>query len=328
MVAFSFPDHVTERLPAEERQVHDALFFPSGFMFPEGRHDLWPHRRFPLQHFEPDRDASPSLDIVELGLQFSIFVQHCREPGFDVTAPASWRSQQGLWSDLPVFAEERCEWHYPTLQLGYNVDQVAPSEVLTPEHNQPEWIGYLPNGDVACYWKLAEHLADAFDLDLTPLMSSVDGRWLVTGRGASSDALLGIGIGQAGEAGVVLDRRAEGDLGEVCQVIQTLGGHPQVFGPNPSGPTFYRIRVPVVSCEAGMNRYIDARWDALGIDFQRLTGFRFQILDTRHTRLRPLLSTERGHLIASDEFVRVLTHQLQALGSSQVGDFLPVILTP
>lgn len=322
------PDYVTELLPASERRVDDSLFWMSGYLLPEVREPLWPNRSFPVQPDEPDPDEDAAADAQAMGLQYTLFMQHRRERGFGVKPPINWDRNQLLWTDLPVFAEEPCEWHYPKLQIGYNVAQIEPPSVLRPDCNTPEIFGFMPNGDLLAYWAIAEPLADEFELDIEAVHSSVDGCCLVTARGVDEDTLLETPVGQGVESGIILSRAELGQLDEAVAWIEARGGTARRFMP-PDDFMFYRLAVPVMRSEMNMNRYVETFFEALDCTAERLAGFSFRILDAPNTRELPIFATERGNLVVSNHFIERLSGLLRKAGAPEAaGHVLPIVRTP
>lgn len=328
MAQMGVPDYVTELVPATARKVDDSLFWMSGYLFPEVREPLWPNRVFPIQPGEADLTEDAAVEAQAMGLQYSIFLQNRRDPGLAVKPPSSWERNQLLWTDLPVFAEEPCEWHYPKLQLGYNVSAVEPPSVLRPDCNTPEYLGFLPNGDLLAYWRIAEALAEQFELDIEPMHSSIDNRALVTARGVEEDLLLDAPVGHGVETGIVLSQAELGDLDEAVAWIEAQGGLARRFLPPPDF-MFYRLAVPVVRCEMNMNRYGEAWFEALDTSAERLLGYAFRILDTPTTRELPLFATERGNLVVSRPFYDSISAILTELGApDSAGLATPIVRTP
>ena len=265
-----------------------------------------------------------------LGLQFSVFTQMHREPSFDVVPPLSWQRNQLLWSDLDVFEEEVCSWHYPRLQSGYNVERVTSPEVLHPDLHQPRALGFFPNGDLMVRWDIAEVLADEFDLSISAIPSSVDGRHLIIAPDIEVETLLDSPIGRGCKTGVLLERRAsDARIADAKRFILDLGSTPMHLSPNPSGATYYRIDVPVFQAETRMNRYAEESWPEVDVPYQRLLGFGFQIIDNPVTRSLPLFATEHGHLIVSAPFYETLLALYRRCGQrTPPGKLLPILRTP
>jgi len=321
------PDYITELLPSNKRHVDDSLLWPSGYLFPEIREPLWPDRSFPL--LDDDNSVEAAIEVQTMGLQYSVHVQMCREPGLRIAPAPQWDRKQLLWTDLPVFTEEPCEWHYPHLQVGYNIDHIDPPANLRPECNRPEFLGYLPNGDVLLYWEIAEALEREFDLEVDAVPSSLDGRALMRSTGCEEDILLESPVGLGAETGIVLSR-AELDLKDIAKsYIERNGGIAHFMGPG-NGTMFYRLLIPVIQCEWTLNPYEEFFWDSHGVSCNRLTGYSFRILDHPSTRYEPIFATEHGNIIVSAEFYERLSGLSgQLLGtSSGFGNVLPIIRTP
>jgi len=319
----AIPSHVRELRPASERHVQDSLFWASGYVFPEVREPLWPDRTFPI---EPgtDQSAEAVLEIQAMGLQYTVLLQHRRERGLSVTPPSTWDSEQLLWTDLPVFGEETCHWHYPHVQFGFNVAHCAPPDVLRPDTNTPELFGYLPNGDILLYWALAEPLAAEFELDIEALPSSVDDCALVVSRGLDEATLP---VGQGIETGILLARSELDALDEAKAWIHDHGGLTQTLMP-PDDVMFYRLAVPMIRSEAQMNPYVEHTIPALDVTYERLATFSFRIIDNPVSRDVPIFATERGNVVVSASFFEQFSARVRQLGGPSPGAILPVIRTP
>lgn len=327
-MTLGLPSYVRERLPSGERRVDDGLYWPSGFLFPENREELWPMRQFPLRGLDESLELDATVEEIQaMGLQYTVFVQMLREEGFELELPGSWSRSQSLWTDINVFSEEVCEWHFPRVQRGFNIDQIPMPELLRPEVNRPEYLGYLPNGDLVLYWELANALSQTFDLDTEPVPSTLDGRCFVASRGCDEEAIFDTPVGQGGEVGIILSRKERGQIPAAVGYLQGLGGTTRVFDYNPDFSMFYRLSVPIFRCEAGLNAYQEMRWDDVDVTFDRLLGFSFNILDNPVTRAQPLFSTERGNLIASQELLSLMQDLCAPLRANP-GKSLPVVRTP
>ncbi len=324
------PPHVKEIDQNVARVAEDSLFWPAGHLFPEIREPLWPHRRFPLPSPHDDEDAAETdilLEVQAMGLQYTVLVQHRREPGLEVKPPADWDKRHFMWTDLPVFTEELCEWHYPQVQLGYNINKLDPPDNLRPDLNRPELLGFIPNGDIVAYWEVAEALADAFEIEIEALRSPVDHYHLVVAQNLDNpDALDNTPVGNPCEVGVLLTKQEAHHLPAACAFIQSVGGHPRVLHPAPS--MFYRLLIPVLRCEWNFNRYVEAYWSSIGLSCQRLAAYDLRIIDNPSTRNEPIFATEFGNLVVDRDFFRFLEARLQALGAPSPGLLLPVVRIP
>ncbi|MDX9719552.1 MAG: hypothetical protein RBU37_02310 [Myxococcota bacterium] len=312
----------------QPRQVDDSLFYPSAFLFPEQRDQVYPRRRFALA-FGEDAPVDQEIgEIQNMGLQFSVHVQMCREPGLSLKPPSDWDKKQGLWTDLPVFAEELCEWHFPQLTVGYNCAQIEPPAILRPESNAPMPFGFLPNGDIAMYWELAETLADDFELEIEALVSTVDGRCLVSAPGAEELLLEQCPVGQAFDAGVVLARNELHFLDDALAYANACCGG-NAFVLKPAMTMFYRLSLPVMQCEWSMNRYADAVFPAVSLRPPRLAGYAFLIIDSPVSRNEPIFSTEKGNVVVSKALFERLDELLASGGwKLGAGQFTPIVRTP
>jgi len=320
------PQHVSTEVPPEDWKSDDSLFWVSGVLFPEIREPFWPQRQFPLvPGSELAEDAV--LEVQGMGLQYCVHVQQRRDPALRVRTAPGWDRHQFLWTDLPVFAEEPCEWHYPKLQVGYNVNRLEPPANLRPEANIPQRYGYMPNGDIVMHWALAEPLADEFELDVEALPSTVDNHVLVSAQGVAEEALLEAPVGQGAEAGIVLSQRERAHIADACTYIESLGGQATVFEPGASA-MFYRLLVPVIRCEWELNPYLETMWESLDINAPRLVSYDFRIVDNPASRDEPIFATERGNVVVSDAFYERLRGLLNATRGPDPGRVLPLIRTP
>ncbi|MGN1072206.1 MAG: hypothetical protein ACI4VB_05730 [Bradymonadia bacterium] len=308
---------------------YDSCFIPRGFLFPESREDLAPYREFPLS--EPfysvgrARDVShddifsdePSenndfdstilqiseldellLDIQAMGMQYTMHTQMCLRTDWAYEFPKTWDKTQSLLVNIPVFSEELCMWHYPISTMGYNIANTDPPVELDIAHNYPQLFGYLPNGDLALYWEIAEQLAEAFNIDLDPIHTSVEGT-LVTMPNLSAPVKALAPVSSVVETGGVVAPGLPHDEA-VAFAQQWLGRAPVVI--RHAMYPFYRLILPVIHCELDFNRYAEATWGAFGYTSPRLTGFDFTIVNNPFTREVPIFSTERGNIIVSNAF--------------------------
>ena len=318
------PRFVTELREAKDRVAAESLFWPSAFLFPEIREQLWPMRRFPLA---PRGDVITTESIIELqalGLQYCVHVQPHREEGLQVLPPAGWSRHQALWTDLPVFEEDPCAWHYSQLVHGYNVDQIEPNSLMRPELNAPRRIGYLPNGDLVAHWKIAEALEFEFDIEIEALRASTDGYHLVMGIGLDELDLMDPPVGKGAETGILLSKNESELVPAAVQYIEERGGKATLFEANHT--SFYRLLVPVMQSEFQMNRYAEHTWPELGLSCQHLSGYAFRLLDNPLHREEPIFSTEQGNLVVSKAFFAKIG---ELLGDGcNYGKLLPIIRTP
>lgn len=357
------PPYIVNLYPNVDKQPFDSCFVPKGFLFPESREDVAPMRSFPLSEpfyaparvktsdpsnvdlftVEEDEDDDASsiidstilrinetdevlLEIQDLGLQYTIHVQMCLRDDLIITAPASWDRTQSLLTNIPVFEEELCQWHYPISQIGYNSSNIDPPIELNIADNMPRLFGYLPNGDIAVYWELAEALVDEFDLDLEPLHTNVTDN-LILLPGLTEDERYNCPVGSVTETGIVLTDFQMSYLPDVLSYgARCMGRKPIVLKANPY--IFYRLKLPVIQCEWDCNLYAEATWGALAFTLPRLSGFEFKVVNNPFSRKAPIFATENGNVIVSLDFYDKLRSLHQRFGMPLTTRSLPIQRIP
>lgn len=337
------------RTPSESVEApYDSCFVVSGFLFPESREDLKPNREFPLSEpfyartktatnapsspyedllsFNSEDSESNDfdstilqisetdellLDVQGMGIQYCLHTQICLRRDWTYEFPHTWDKNQVLLMNIPVFSEELCQWHYPFSAAGYNSASVDPPLDLDIAHNYPQLFGYLPNGDIAIYWEIAEALAELMPLTLEPLKSTIDGS-LILMPGMSQLIKSQAPTQSFTETGIVVGPR-DSNLGEaISYATRWLKRRPVVIRDAPYH--FYCLRLPIIQCELDFNSYSDATWGAFGYSTPRLLGYEFKVMNNPFTRQVPIFATENGNIIVSYEFYDRLKALLEAYG--------------
>lgn len=310
---------------------YDSCFIPRGFLFPESREEFAPFREFPLSDpfysapVKKSQDISRSdifasdesqnndfdstilqiseldellLDVQAMGMQYTMHTQMCLRGDLRYEFPRMWDKKQSLLVNIPVFSEELCLWHYPISTLGYNIANTDAPLDLDIARNYPQLFGYLPNGDILLYWKIADALSQVFHLDLEPVHTTVDGS-LVLMPGVSEETKSHAPCGAVVETGIVVAEDAR--LPEALAFARScLGYEPVVI--ESALYHFRRLVLPIIHCELDYNVYAEATWGAFGFTSPRLTGFDFKMLNNPFARELPIFATERGNIVASNDF--------------------------
>ena len=344
------PPHI--KAPSESIVApYDSCFVPRGFLFPESREDLTPYREFPLSEpfyvenprtdrshddiFAADRSEDSCfdstilqisdldellLDIQGMGMQYTMHTQMCLRNDLQYEFPSTWDKTQSLLINIPVFSEELCLWHYPISTMGYNVQNTDPPLDIDMANNFPQLFGFLPNGDIALYWEIAEILADEFNLEIDPIHTTVEGSLVVMPNIADQIKQLSPNC-KAVETGIVVPpRHSVHDA--VAFAWQWLGYKPTVL--KNAIYHFYRIILPVIHSELDFNAYSDATWGAFGFTSPRLTGFDFKIANNPFTRDVPIFSTERGNIVVSNAFYARLRELVELYGGNFCTTIFPI----
>jgi hypothetical protein len=339
----------------------DSCFIPCGFLFPESRADLQPYRQFPLSDpfyimpkREVSRDASVDdilaepnsedsetgafdstilqiteldellLDVQGMGMQYTMHTQMGLRTDMTYDFPKTWDKKQSLLINIPVFSEELCQWHYPISTMGYNIANTDPPIELDVIHNYPQIFGYLPNGDLALYWEIAEILADEFKIEIEPIRSSADGTLIIM-PGCAEQIKQLVPNGTACETGVIVSAKRD-PSNAISFAHQWLNQKPVVL--KAATYQYYRLRLPVIHCELDFNPYGEATWGAFGFTSPRLTGFEFKINNNPFARDVPIFSTERGNVIVANTFYERLKTLVLQFGGIFCAQAFPVQRIP
>ena len=353
------PSHVTSATEAI-LPPFDSCFIPCGFLFPESREGLVPHRHFPLSDpfyiTSKDNEAgdasiddilaeprltsessafdSTILQITELdellfevqgmGMQYTLHTQMGLRTDLTINFPKTWDKKQSLLINIPVFSEELCQWHYPVSTMGYNIANTDPPVEIDVLHNYPQIFGYLPNGDIALYWEIAEILMQEFKIQMEPIRTSANGTLILMPNCAEQIKQL-VPHGTPCETGVVIDG-ARDPANAISFARQWLGQSPVVL--RAETYQYYRFRLPVIHCELDFNPYGEATWGAFGFTSPRLSGYEFKINNNPFSREVPIFSTERGNIIVSNAFFARLQELVAAYGGLCTARLFPVQRIP
>lgn len=331
---------------------YDSCFVPRGFLFPESREELAPYRQFPLsdpfyveKKVQNDRSREdifaddPSednnfdstilqiseldellLDVQGMGMQYTMHTQMCLRNDLCYAFPHTWDKTQSLLVNIPVFSEELCLWHYPISTMGYNIQSTDPPLDIDMAKNYPQIFGYLPNGDVALYWEIAEILAEEFGIEIDPLHTTVDGTLILMPNIAEEIKALAPQC-QVADTGIIVPPNRNIDEA-VSFAWQWLGYKPVVL--KAATYHFYRIILPVIHSELDFNGYGDATWGAFGFTSPRLLGFDFKINNNPFTRDVPIFATERGNIVVSNAFFARLRELVTAFGGNFCAEHFPI----
>ena len=354
------PPHVispTESIAAP----FDSCFIPCGFLFPETRDGLEPYREFPLSEpfysipkrndlrdgsvddllAEPRSEDTESgffdstilqiteidellLDVQGMGMQYTMHTQMCLRSDLSYHFPRTWDKNQALLVNIPVFSEERCQWHYPISTMGYNIANTDPPLDIDIAHNYPQLFGYLPNGDLVLYWEIAEVLAEEFGLEIDPLRTTVDGT-LVIMPNCPDNIKQAAPCDQITETGIAVDLNRD-PTQAISYAQHWLGRPPMVL--RYSMYHFYRLRLPVIHCELDFNSYGEATWGAFGFTSPRLAGFEFKINNNPFSRESHMFSTERGNVVISVALFQRLQQLLNDYGAPLCSQIFPIQRIP
>ncbi len=351
------PAHIHSETP-QITPPFDSCFVPRGFLFPESREDLQPYREFPLSdpfYSEPKQedgrmddffaaersdDMASSigdstilqiseldellLDVQSMGTQYTLHTQMCLRHDFSYVFPHTWDKTHGLMTDIPVFSEELCQWHYPIATMGYNIANVEPPLDIDIARNYPQFFGYLPNGDLAVYWEIAELLSDEFGVEIDPIRSTVDGT-LVLMPGVAEQIKMVAPCDCVVGTGIVVNPNRD-IMPAVSYASQWLGRQPVVL--NYSMYHYYRLRLPVIHCELDFNPYAEATWGAFGFRSDRLSGYEFKIVNNPFTREAPIFATERGNVVVSVAFYERLKQLVNYFGANFCARLFPIQRIP
>lgn len=341
---------------------YDSCFIPVGFLFPETREGLNPYRQFPLS--DPFyaalpkrtefRDASVEellddpqsedmesgffdstilqisaldellLDVQAMGMQYTMHTQMCLRSDFSYEFPKTWDKNRALLVNIPVFSEELCKWHYPMSTMGYNIANIDPPLDIDIAHNYPQLFGYLPNGDLAVYWEIAEILSNEFGLNMDPLRSTVDGT-LILMPGINDATKKMAPCDQIVETGIVVQPNRD-PAPAIAFAQQCLGRQPQVI--RNAMYHFYCLRLPVIHCELDFNRYGEATWGAFGFTSPRLAGFDFKINNNPFSREALIFATEKGNIIVTNKLYARLMQLLAEFGAPSCAQIFPIQRIP
>ena len=340
----------------------DSCFVPRGFLFPESREDLAPYREFPLSepfYISPQKPADQSvddifrvrtdeseddsdsncfdstilhiseldellLDVQAMGMQYTMHTQMGLRRDLTYDFPKTWDKTQALLTDIPVFSEELCQWHYPISTMGYNIANTDPPIDIDTSHNYPKLFGYLPNGDIAVYWEIAEILIREFGIEADTMLARVDGT-LILMPGAAEQ------IKEMAPCDCVVDTGIAVDPGEdaepaIAFARQWLQKEPIVL--RHATYPFYRLILPVIHCELDFNPYAEATWGAFGYSSPRLSGYEFKIVNNPFTRDVPIFATERGNVVVSLKFYERLSALLRQFGMPFEAQLFPIQRIP
>ena len=343
----NLPSYIKPLTP-ELSQPYDSCFVPHGFLFPETREGLMSDaREFPLvnpfysrgrkqagsrSYDDILRDSATDeissgfmdstilhisefdellLNVQETGMQYCLHTQPCLRSDLAIEFPTTWDKNQSLLLNIPVFSEELCKWHYPISTTGYNVAMTDAPIDIDVAHNYPLLFGYLPNGDLAVYWEIAERLISMFQLDLEPLRTTVEGS-LVIMPYASEDLKAQSPADYQVDTGIVVSRHPTNLDAAIQFAAQYLGRRPVVI--KSSMYQYYRINLPIIQCEQECNTYAEATWGAFGFSARRLAGFDFRLVNNPLMRQAPIFSTENGNVIVSNAFFNALSELLNYFG--------------
>lgn len=344
------PSHI--KSPCESIEApYDSCFVPRGFLFPDSREDLAPYREFPLSEpfyvekpptdrsredifaVEPSEDTCFDstilqisehdellLDIQGMGMQYTMHTQMCLRNDLQYDFPHTWDRTQSLLVNIPVFSEELCLWHYPISTMGYNVQNTDPPLDIDMANNYPQLFGFLPNGDLALYWEIAEILADEFNLEIDPIHTTVEGSLILMPNITEQIKQLAP-MCKAVDTGIVAPPY-EPVEDAAAFAWQWLGYKPTVI--RYAIYHFYRVILPVIHSELDLNVYSDATWGAFGFTSPRLTGFDFKIANNPFTRNVPIFSTERGNIVVSNAFYARLRELVESFGGNFCAQAFPI----
>ncbi len=338
----------------------DSCFIPRGFLFPETREGLEGVREFPMMNpfyasakrehesgaydiLGTNEDSTSGADIMDstilhisefdellldvqsTGMQYTLHTQNCLRDDLEITFPSTWDKTQSLLLNIPVFSEELCKWHYPISTNGFNTAMTDAPIDIDIAHNSPQLFGYLPNGDIAIYWEIADILLQKFQLDLEPLRTTVEGSLILMPlipddikRQAPCDYVV--------ETGIVVSKSPEKLDQAIAFATQVLGYRPVVL--RQKLYQYYRINMPIVQCEQGINLYGEATWGAFGYTARRLAGFDFRVVNNPFMRQSPICSTENGNIIVSNEFFVALRDLLAYFGVGCCCKLFPIQRIP
>ncbi len=350
------PAHIRSASP-EINPPFDSCFIPRGYLFPETREDLQPYREFPLSDpfyttptqtdtsFEDIFAAGNSddtdnnfdstilqiseldellLDVQGMGMQYTMHTQMKLREDFSYDFPRTWDKTQALLMNIPVFSEELCQWHYPISTMGYNIANIDPPLDINIANNYPQLFGYLPNGDIAVYWEIAEILADEFGIEIDPMRSTVDGSLILMPSVAEQIKALAPCHGVV-ETGIVIQPGYPTDAA-ASFAWQWLGRPPVIL--KYATYHFYRLKLPVIHCELDFNPYGEATWGAFGFTSPRLSGYEFKIVNNPFTRDVPIFSTERGNIVVSLAFFERLKQLVNHFGMPFDAQAFPIQRIP
>jgi len=341
------PSYIRSLTP-ELAQPFDSCFIPHGFLFPETREGLMSDaRQFPLMapfysrakkqmgsrsYDDILRDSTTDdvnssfmdstilhisefdellLNVQETGMQYCIHTQSCLRDDLAIEFPSTWDKTQSLLMNIPVFSEELCKWHYPMSTNGYNTAMTDAPIDIDIAHNYPLLFGYLPNGDLAVYWEIAERLDSMFQIDLEPLRTTVEGS-LILMPYASPELKSQAPADFSVDTGIVVSRHPGNMDAAIAFAAQYMGRAPIVL--RQSMYQFYRINLPIIQCEQECNTYAEATWGAFGFSARRLAGFDFRVINNPLMRQAPICSTENGNIIVSNAFFAALRDLLNFYG--------------
>lgn len=336
----------------------DSCFIPTGFLFPESREELFPHRQFQLS--EPFYSAKPNgdikrdkslddlfsvaqsedsesncfdstilqiseldellLDVQGMGMQYTMHMQMCLRTDLAYDFPKTWDKTHAMLVNIPVFSEELCQWHYPISTMGYNLANTEPPLDIDIASNYPQLFGYLPNGDIAIYWEIAEILAQEFNIDLDPIRSTVEGSLILMPNIQMQIKSLAP-CQYVTDTGIVVDPKQNLE-GAAAFAWQWLGRPPMIL--KYALYHFYRLRLPVIPCELDLNPYGEATWGAFGFTSPRLSGYEFKINNNPFTRQAHIFATEKGNIVVSHAFYERLVQLLTHFGAPICTQLFPV----
>lgn len=352
------PAHIKSETP-DISAPFDSCFVPRGFLFPESREELHPYREFPLSDpfyaMPQKRDVSVDdifadeksgdadsgffdstilqiseldellLDVQGMGMQYSLHTQMCLRHDFAYEFPYTWDKTQALLCNIPVFSEELCKWHYPISTMGYNIANTDPPLDIDIANNYPQLFGYLPNGDIALYWEIAEVLAEEFRLDIDPMRTTIDGTLVMMASNITEDVKKLAPCDGICETGLIVNPGK--DVQPAANFAwQWLGRPPVII--NYAVYQFYRLRLPVIHCELDFNPYAEATWGAFGFTSQRLCGYEFKIVNNPFTRDVPIFATERGNIVVSRAFFERLVQLINHFGMNCCSQLFPIQRIP
>ncbi|MGI5829270.1 MAG: hypothetical protein ACOX8U_03770 [Bradymonadia bacterium] len=350
------PPHVINMYPEERTKPFDSCFIPKGYLFPETREGLSPYREFPLSEpyyalkqthpsnsYDFLSDASEEgdfdstilhisdldellLNVQAMGLQYILQIQNCLRDDYVINPPRTWDKLQSLLLNIPVFSEELCQWHYPVSQIGYNISNTDAPTQIDVANNMPQLFGYLPNGDLAIYWEIADALHERYDIDLEPMRTSVDGD-LVLMPGIHEIQRAQAPVGSVVDTGVLLMGRQRSQLPALVEYATRILRRRPVVLREASYP-YYILKLQVIPCEFGMNRYGEATWGAFGFSCDRLSGYDFRVINNPLARTLPIYSTELGNIVVSVNFLEDLKALCERHGQNLTARSLPILRIP
>lgn len=350
------PPYIINMYPNERRKPLDSCFVPKGYLFPETREGLEPYREFPLSEpyyaakmeqrdssYDSLGDASDDsdfdstilqisevdellLDVQAMGLQYILHIQNCLRDDYVISPPKTWDREQALLLNIPVFTQELCQWHYPVSQLGYNINNTEAALQIDTANNFPLLFGYLPNGDLALYWEIAEALQTRYELELEPMRSSVEGD-LVVLPDTTAVQRSSAPAGSIVDTGIVLTGRQRSQLPAVIDFAAHILRKPPLVLRDSMYP-YYCIKLPVIACEMGINCYGEATWGAFGFSCDRLSGYDFRVINNPAARSLPIYSTETGNVIVNMQFLQDLRALCEQFGQILTVRSLPIQRIP